>query len=324
MKKWILNIARIAISVGLLLYLIYIADFQKILLELQALSPGPLLLAMLAFVCSVVFLTFRWMILLRSYGIQIGYPRLLVFYFIGFFFNNFLPTSIGGDLSRAYYLSQHSGQRAVSIGSVFLERVIGLLATLSLAGISLFWLIDYFHTQKIIYFTVLLVAGLAVFLALVMSRRLYRRFSKLISLVTFYDIGERLNKVFDTLHYYRDKKMILLGTYLFSLGAQFMLIVMNYILAGALHMHNVSFGYFFLVVPVTFVFSLLPSINGLGVRDSAYMLMLTRQGILPATVLSLSFLVTAVPLVMSLIGGAFFLFYRQRGVQTPILTEEEI
>lgn len=324
MKKLTLNIIRIVISLGLLFYLIYIADIKKIIASLEQLNLIPVLLSLLAFCTAVLFLTFRWHLLNKSYGFGIGFFRLFIIYFIGFFFNNFLPTSIGGDLSRAYYLGQHSGNRTASIGTVFLERVIGLLATLSLAGISLIWLFSHFRTTRIIYVTLGLVALIAIFLAIVMSRRIYRRFSGLISMITFYDIGDKISKVFDTLHFYRNKKKILLSAYISSLGAQFMLIVMNFILATALQMHQVAFEYFFLVVPVTFVFSLLPSINGLGVRDTGYMLMLVRQGVEPAAVLSLSFLVTAIPLLMSLVGGAFFIFYRFRGVEAPILNEEKV
>lgn len=322
MRKIFLNILRVVISLGLLIYLIYIADIQKIILTLQEIDFGSVVLAIGAFLVSLSFLTGRWHLLIRSYGFFTKYFHLFVFYFIGIFFNNFLPTSIGGDLSRAYYLGQHSGNNPASIGTVFLERIIGLLATLTLAGFSLIWLIRYFNTMRIIYITVALAIFVAVFLVFVMSRRLYRRFNSLISLITFYDIGDKIIRVFDTLHSYRDKKLILVSAYLVSLSSQFMLIVMNYILAQALGIQTVSFGYFFLVVPVTFIFSLLPSINGLGVRDTGYMLLLVRQGVAPAQVLSLSFMATAIPVIMSLVGGAFFLFYRHKGIKTPVLGEE--
>ncbi len=324
MKKVILNILRVIISLGLIYYLVHIANINKIIYAFQEISAFPIILAVIAFIISMVFLAIRWLLLVQSYGIRADFISLFVYYFIGLFFNNFLPTSIGGDLSRAYYLGQHSGKKAASLGTVFLERVIGLLSTLSLAGLSLFWLVGYFNSRRIVYLTLFLGVILIVFMLFVMSRRLYRRLNKLISLITFYDIGDKISKVFDTLHYYRDKKMILISAYFFSLFAQFMLIVMNYILARGLGLDSVAFGYFFLLVPVTFLFSLFPSINGIGVRDSGYVLLLTMQGLLPAQILSLSFLVTVIPIVMSIVGGAFLLFYRHKGLKTPILTEEKI
>jgi uncharacterized protein (TIRG00374 family) len=324
MKKLILNIIRIIISLGLLFYLLYIADVRKIFQALQNLDGSSIFLAIAVFIFSVLLMAARWQFLTRSYGMQVKYGHLTIFYFIGFFFNNFLPTSIGGDLSRAYYLSQKSGDKSASIGTVFLERLIGLLATLSFAIVSLYWLTNYFHTKRIVYITIFLSLVIALFIAIVMSRRLYRRFNGLLSLFTFYDLGDKITKVFDTLHSYRDKKGILLGTYIFSLFAQFMLIIMNYILARALNLTEISFGYLCLVVPITFVIGLLPSINGLGVRDSGYILLLLRRGLQPAQILSLSFSVTIIPIIVSFIGGAFFLFYRHKGLKSPELNEGNV
>ncbi|GAB4371895.1 MAG: lysylphosphatidylglycerol synthase transmembrane domain-containing protein [Calditrichia bacterium] len=323
MRKFLYYSFRIVVSVGLLAYLIHLADFNKIIAAFEHLSVFPLLLAMGAFLVTVVVLTLRWQLLTNAYGLVASYARLFVFYFIGFFFNNFLPTSIGGDLARAYYLGQTSRDKAASLGTVFLERVIGLLATLFLATISLFWLMGTFNSNRIIYFTTFLGFLIAFFLAMVMSRRLYRRFHKLISKVTFYRIGERITRVLDTLHFYRDKKVILISTFLISIGAQLVLILMNYILSTALGIEQVSLGHFFLIVPITFMFSLLPSINGIGVRDSGYILLLGKYGVDPAHAISLSFLVMALPMLVSLVGGFFFLFYRHKGIEIPSLTEEE-
>jgi len=303
--------------------LIYIADVKKILIILRGIEISHIILALGIFTISLIFLTARWKLLTSTYGIKVEYSRLFIFYFIGLFFNNFLPTSIGGDLSRAYYLSRYCTDKAGSIGTVLLERVLGLFATLSLASISLIWVLGYFRSLKILYYTIFLGFMIVIFFALVMSRRLYRRLNGIISLITFYDIGDKLLKVFDTLHFFRYRKKILLGGYIFSLLSQISHIFMNFVLAKSLSL-DVSLGYFFLLVPIIFIFSLLPSINGVGVRDAGYVLLLKRQAIQPSQALSLSFMVIAIPTIMSLIGGLFFIFYKHKGVQTPTLSEEKI
>ncbi|OGB67072.1 MAG: hypothetical protein A2Y94_10690 [Caldithrix sp. RBG_13_44_9] len=321
-RKILLIFLRIGISLGLVIYLIYITDIPHIISILKNIDPAGILLAIIAFIVSVILLSLRWHLLTRSYGMTIKLMPLFVYYFIGLFFNNFLPTSIGGDLSRAYYLARQSGENSASIGTVFLERLVGLLATLSFAVLSFFWLMKYFHTYRIIYITLAVIILISLFLATVMSRRLYKKFNGFLSLITFYQIGDKVKKVFDTLHFYRNKKLILLGIYLYSLLAQFVLIIMNYILARSLGLFEISFGYLILVVPITFVIGLLPSINGIGVRDTGYLLLLTRLGLKPAEVLSLSFTVTVIPIFLSLIGGFFFFLYRHKGIESPQLNEE--
>jgi len=322
LRKILLNFLRIAISLGLVIYLIYITDIPHIITILKNIDPAGIVLAIIAFSVSVILLALRWHLLTRTYGMTIKIMPLFIYYFIGLFFNNFLPTSIGGDLSRAYYLARQSGEHSASIGTVFLERLVGLLATLSFAVLSFFWLMKYFHTNRIIYVTLVVIMAISMFLATVMSRRLYRKFNGFLSLLTFYNIGDKIKKVFDTLHFYRNKKWILLGTYFYSLLAQFALIIMNYILARSLGLFEISFGYLILVVPITFVIGLLPSINGIGVRDTGYLLLLTRLGLTPAEVLSLSFTVTIIPIFLSLFGGFFFLLYRHKGIESPPLNEE--
>lgn len=322
MKKFIINFSRILISLGLLLYFIYLADLKKILNTLGSLDTTPVFIAVLFFLGLTLFMSLRWRLLTTSLGIRVDFSKLVSFYMIGFFFNNFLPTSIGGDLSRAFYLGKQSGSRSTSLGTILLERMIGLLATLSLAGVSLIWLLGEFNSRRILYFTLLLVAGIALVLAMVMSRRVYRRISQILTSITFAGIGLKLSKVLDTLHYYRDKKKVLLGAYLFSLLGHVMIICMNYVLARAIGIDQVSFTYFFLLVPVTFIFSLMPSINGIGVRDSGYILLLGSQQVDTAHALSLSFLVTIVPMLISLLGGVLFVYYRHRGLVAPVTLEE--
>jgi uncharacterized protein (TIRG00374 family) len=324
MKKFILNFIRIAISIGLLVYLILLADLPQIIYLMKNLKPIAVLLAFSASIMSLFFLSIRWRLLIKSYGMKVTFQKLFIFYLIGLFFNNFLPTSIGGDLGRAYYLSRDSGNQSASIGTVFLERIIGLLATLSLAFVSLFWLANYLETKRIVYITVLLAFFVAFFLAAIMSRRLYRRLNGLISLITFYDIGDKILKVFDTLHYYRDKKIVLIQAYLSSILAQIMLILMNFFLAKGLGLSIIKLGYLFLVVPITFVIGLLPSINGIGVRDTGYLILLARLELEPSQILSLSFSVTIIPVIISVIGGIIFMVYRNKGVQIPKFSEGKI
>ncbi|MEL6824271.1 MAG: lysylphosphatidylglycerol synthase transmembrane domain-containing protein [Calditrichota bacterium] len=137
MKKVAFNLLRYGVSIGLLGYLIYLADIDKILKALRQADANWLALALLVFSCSVFLIARRWHVLLGGVGIQVPYGSLLRYYLIGYFFNNFLPTTIGGDVSRAYNLAQHTDKKADSIASVLMERILGLLATLSLAAIAL-------------------------------------------------------------------------------------------------------------------------------------------------------------------------------------------
>lgn len=311
-KKIISNTVRVLISGGLLIYLIILADINKIYNNLKIVDLRFFGIAVVFFLVCLVFLTKRWQILLNQLKINQKFKLLANFYFIGYFFNNFLPTSIGGDISRAYNVAKVSGQKANSIGSIILERMMGLLATLTLASISMFWVIKYFHTPRIIYLTVALLIFIVFVLVNLLIPSTFRFTSTILEKIKILNIGERLNGVLKSVHSYRENKKIILFAFLISVASQFIFILMNYTLAQALHLEKITIGFLFIVIPITFILGLFPSVNGLGIRDSGYVFLLTRVGLSPAEALSLSVLNTLVPLLASLYGGLLLFFYRQK------------
>lgn len=310
MKRTLANILRGVISFGLLAYLIYMADISQIYATLKAADYRYFAVALVIFLGTVVLFALRWQILLRESRIEPGYNRLLAFYLIGYFLNNFLPTSIGGDLSRVYNVARVSGKPATSFGIVILERIMGFVATLTLAAGSLYWAMRYFHTTLIVSLTLSSLLLLLFILLYLLNPSLYNFTSRFLSRFKWWGIGKKSQRVLSAIHALRESKKAIFKAYLLSLICQVMLIGMNYLLALALGLYQLSPGYLFLVVPVTFVMGMIPSINGLGVRDYGYLELLSRAGLSSAEALSLSFLNTLVPLLMSLVGGVLMIFYR--------------
>lgn len=326
MKKTGMNILRAVISFGLLAYLISIADIAQIYETIKQANMAYLGLALLIFTTAIFVLSLRWQILLNQVDIRPGYFRLVVFYFIGYFLNNFLPTSIGGDVSRAYNIAKTSGRHGTGVASVLLERMLGLLATLTLASLSVFWVAELFQTDLIIIVTIGMLAFVVFVLLNLFNPTLFGFSSRLLKKIHWWGIGDKIVEVFATIHDYRQSKAAVLQAYLLSLCAQFLVVVMNYVLAQALALKNITFGYLLLVIPVTFVISMAPSINGLGVRDFGYESLLSKIGIDTSQALSLSFLNTLTPMIISIIGGIMLIFYRNKATVAvaPIEDKEKI
>jgi uncharacterized protein (TIRG00374 family) len=86
------------------------------------------------FVFSQIIVGIRWWLLLRSQHIFINFWAVVRLYFLGWFYNNFMPGSLGGDLLRAWYVTKHTDRKFEAVLSVFVDRVIGLSSTLVIAG----------------------------------------------------------------------------------------------------------------------------------------------------------------------------------------------
>jgi len=89
--------------------------------------------ALAIFIIGQVMIGFRWLLLLRTQSIFINLFAVIRLIFLGLFYNNFMPGSVGGDLLRAWYVTKHTPKKFEAVLSVFVDRIIGLLSTLIIA-----------------------------------------------------------------------------------------------------------------------------------------------------------------------------------------------
>ncbi|HPS55761.1 MAG TPA: lysylphosphatidylglycerol synthase transmembrane domain-containing protein [Sedimentisphaerales bacterium] len=90
----------------------------------------------LYFLSQLIFV-FRWYILLYVQGIRIGYWAAVRLHFLGLFYNNCLPSSVGGDFLRAWYVTKHTDKKLEAFLSVFVDRVVGLMGIFLMAIVCL-------------------------------------------------------------------------------------------------------------------------------------------------------------------------------------------
>jgi len=313
--KYLKNIIKVIISVGLLTYLVYQADPQKILQVFANIGHSNgflyLSLAIIFQLLSILIMAMRWQKLLEGYGHQVRLRRLSGFYLIGLFFNNFLPTSIGGDVIRIYKVVEDTDDRTSGFASVIIERMLGIAATLSLAIFALFFISRQFHSQKLLVISILLFLSIIMFFIFIILKRPFKLLLRLFDKFTFFNVGEKFNKLFEAIHYFSAKRRILLYVFLYSIASQVAIILMNYFLVLAFNL-NVSILYLFMVVPVTFVLTILPSINGVGIRDLGFVSLLSRIGLSSAAALSLSFMNLFIPMIISITGAVLFVIQKRK------------
>jgi len=99
----------------------------------RSINLGVFALVLGVFIISQVIVGLRWWLLLRSQSIFIRFWATVRLYFLGWFYNNFMPGSMGGDLLRAWYVTRHTDKKFEAVLSVFVDRVIGLSSTLVIA-----------------------------------------------------------------------------------------------------------------------------------------------------------------------------------------------
>ncbi len=309
------NILKIVVSLGLLGYLVYKAEPARLLAVFAKIQSqhglGFLLLAFGAMLTAVFFLALRWRVLLKGYGYSLGISKLYGFYLIGMFFNNFLPSSIGGDIMRIYKVIEATEDRTTGFASVVLERMMGIAATLALAIWALFYVSQQFHDARLLISAVALLFLIFLFFAALLHDRSFGIIFRLFDKFTVFKIGEKFNKLFEAVRVFKENRSVLAWAFLLSLLSQSFIVFMNFFLSKAFSI-PVGLGYLFMVVPITFVITMLPSINGLGIRDLGFVSLLGQIGIGTAEALSLSFMNVIVPMVISIAGGILFMVQKRK------------
>lgn len=305
---------KIFISVGLLAYLINYVGWREISNEFGKIidngGQNYIFYAFFAALLSVFLMTMRWQVLLRGYQLKSKISRLFSFYLIGLFFNNFLPSTIGGDIIRIYKVIEDLGERTAGFASVIIERLMGVAATLFMAFLALLFVWREFHNSQLLYLSGSLFFIIILFFFALIRNRPFKLLLRLFDKLTIFKIGEKFNKLFEAIHYFRKRRRILGLVFILSFLSQSAIVFMNYLIARALSV-EISLSFLFMVVPVTFILTMLPSINGIGVRELGFVGLLGEIGISNASALSLSFMNLIIPMIISILGAVLFIIQRR-------------
>ena len=132
-KKIIITILKIVVSTTLIIFLFLKLGFHDILSQFASTKLGWLFIAVFIFTLSNFLGAFQWYLLLKFRGINLPYSKIVSYYYVGLFFNNFLIGYIGGDAIRIFDVTKASNNSSDAISTVFFDRFIGFVLLTSLA-----------------------------------------------------------------------------------------------------------------------------------------------------------------------------------------------
>jgi uncharacterized protein (TIRG00374 family) len=278
--------------------------------SLSSVAPGLLALGTTVFLLANAVSVFKWRIILRAQQVETPFLYLTTLFYIGLFFNNFLPTSFGGDVVKAYKLSKTTGRAVEAASSVVMDRATSILAMLLMAMPPALIKLSLLGVKAAMLVFIML-AVLLVITAIVASERTARRLGQL-RLFSSDPLGLRRHLVsfYYSLHQLQKQRGIMAAVLLVSLIYQALSIIIVYFLALSLGIH-LSLLYYFLFIPIVLAVGMIPiSLNGLGMREGAWVLLFGQVGVSPTNAFSMSILSLLVMTTVSLLGGIFYLFDR--------------
>lgn len=294
-RTW--TIVKVVVSSILLILLITQVKWQAFFAVLTSISLIYLLYPLIAYYVNVGLSVIKWRALLENMAIIDKFGKLFTIYLTGAFYNNFLPSTIGGDGYRFLEMrSNHPGKSEQVFSSILLERGFGYLVLIIVNLVFAVYFRDLVYTQPWLFIIEIALAG---GLALGTLLWLFRdRFANALGQVRF------LNKIFQFLRYLdiHNPKVVAIsfGTSLLFVLISGVWLAVYYWSVGA----NVNWLYAIYVSTVVNIVGAVPiTLNGLGVVELLQVQLMGLVGVPVETVLVVSLMSRVLLAVFSLPGG---------------------
>ncbi|MDD3985740.1 MAG: lysylphosphatidylglycerol synthase transmembrane domain-containing protein [Methanobacterium sp.] len=300
-NKKIINALKLIVLIFLILFLFSKISINEFISSLSKINFFFLIIPILISFIGVLISTLKWKNILNFYNINESLRTLFKLYLMGSFYNNVLPSAIGGDIYKFYKLNKKFKNKKAILSSIILERGFGFL---SLFLINIFILLFNFETiikNSTLFFIeiIILIINIIIFIFLFIKFDL--------RIIKKYNFFIKIFNILDSVKSIKNKKNLiffsLLMSIIFNLLSAFSLKFIFYGLGI-----NVSlFSLIFVSVIIHFL-SIIPiSLNNIGINESAYVFLFSFFGILPEISLLASLIGRSLLILFSLTGGLIIL-----------------
>jgi uncharacterized membrane protein YbhN (UPF0104 family) len=297
MKKYKKTIIKISVSIALFVLIFSRLDIEQLLESFGQMNWVYLPIIFSFLILNYIFSSIRWKrLLIYPNSEKAGVWYLTSLYFIGSFFNNFMPTSIGGDVYKVYKLGKKLDSTANAFSATFMERFTGVIALMIISAFAMVYVLKLWGFLLFVGFWIGLAFG---FYALsFLSKK-----------------SEKIRKIYSSLIEYKGKNDVLIFALVTSFIVQLLAIFTQYLIFLALG-YELPLFYSLFMFPIIILASfIIPSLNGIGVQDALYIMFfgeMTYIGLFGGAGTGAAVAVTASivyhlsRLLVSLIGGVLY------------------
>lgn len=304
MKRSLQIVFKLAVSLALLAYLLSTTDLRALLGRVRS---GDIAL----FGCAVVFYaimlllsTWRWRVLLHAQGFPAALKDLSASYLVATFFNNFMPSNIGGDLIRVRDSARYTGSLLTSLAVVAIDRILGFGALYFLAALA--YAAGGPGVRHLLGATQVIVGLGAVFLVLAYVFFRPGTARRLLALARLHHVTwvrERFAVVQSAVHVYRSELGAVWLAFASSVALQGLFVGYYYAVAHALRI-PLPLPACFLMVPLCTLVQAVPvSFNGWGIRETVFIVYFAQVGLPRESALAFSLVGAGLIVLLSLSGA---------------------
>lgn len=276
--------------------------------RVKGMNPAWMVLALAAYAATQSISVWRWNRLLRAQHIEVEQRRLTESIWVSMFFNNFLPSNIGGDVVRITDTAPAAGSKTLAMTVILVDRVLGLTALIIVAatGALLAQLLGV-HVPGARWLWAASAIGAVAAISVIAMPQLVGHALLPIRALNKPWLTERAQRLEDAVIRFRNAPSALLGAFGGALVVQITIVAFYLLTAQGL---SVPLPIFLgaVLIPVSLVVQMAPvSINGFGVREAVFAFFFRRFGLPTDAAVALSLVSTGMVMGLSLVGGYFFM-----------------
>ncbi len=316
-RQYVLMALKLLVSVALLWILFSVTgvDVRVLWADIRNASPSWIVAALVILSVNTLASTWRWHLLLEAQGIPIARTRLLGSFLVAMFFNNFLPSNIGGDVVRIRDTAGPARSKTLATMIVAVDRVLGLMGLVLVAAVGATMAAGGSGHPAAPIWPLWLWGGL-IFSAMVMAPAVLAPagFGRLLRPLAFIHpewVEQRIETLTSALGRFRNRPGALAETFAGAVFVQALMVIYYLAIVYAL---DIPIGLWDLavIVPISFVVQMVPiSVNGFGIREATFSLYFRRLGLPIQSAVLLPLVATGLTMLFSL-GGAAVAVTRSR------------
>ena len=304
---------KAGVSVALLALLFSKVDVARLWTVARTASIPWLVLALALYFGMILVSAWRWGLLLRAQHILYPFRGLTSSFLVATFFNNFLPSNIGGDVIRITDTAPAAGSKTLATTVVLIDRGIGLLGLALVAAMGASAGLGPAKVGPVGPGMLWAGFGVAAMLATpaLLNPEGFTRILQPLRVLHPEWVGERLERLTAALSRFKESPAALASCFVGAIGVQVTLVGFYLAIAHSLRI-PITFAQLAVIVPISFIVQMVPvSMNGFGVREATFGFYFTRLGLPLESALLVSFIGAALVLLFSLSGGVAYVA-RQR------------
>ncbi len=314
MRRAVILLAKLIVSGSLIYWAVHKLDLTELIGVLMGTDPAWIVTALMLLTVSYALGALQWRLILRLSQIDLTYGRVLAYYYVGLFFNNFLISGMGGDLLRVYDIQKHAPDKerlSPALASVLFDRFAGLLTLVFLACLSGAFVIGQGESMRLFASIAGLFLLWLLILAILLNKQLADRTIKPLASILPSSVYTRLQHLYYEMHQFRNQPDRLAGIFGTSIVIQTLRVLSIWAVGRALG-DGSSLTYYLVFVPVISLAASLPvSIGGTGPREQTSVFLFRRIGVAQEVAFSIGFVTYLVGTLSALPGAAAFLLRKK-------------